>query len=335
MSKSAVLLINLGSPDSAGVSDVRRYLRQFLSDKYVIDIPWLLRKFLLEAIILPTRPKKSAEAYQKIFTAEGSPLVVISEKQRQLLAKQLTIDVELAMRYGNPSIPGALKKLAEKEVSKLIVIPLYPQYAMSSYLTVIEEVKKHNKGRFQFEFVPAFYDEKSYLTALTASIKKALPAQFDHFLFSYHGLPERQITKVDPTGQCLSSATCCENPGDRLPTCYRAQSFYISNEISKRLKLPTDKVNTVFQSRLGRTPWLTPYADEFIVSLAENGVKKLVVACPSFVTDCLETLEEIEMRASEDFIAAGGEKLTLIPCLNESPLFIKALAEFVEKRISA
>jgi ferrochelatase len=330
MSNPGVLLVNLGSPNSPSVPDVRRYLREFLMDPRVMDVPYLSRFLLVNGAILPFRPKQSAEAYHKIWWKEGSPLVVISQRVCDQLRKRLSLPIELAMRYQNPSIASAVDKLARRGVDELLVIPLFPHYAMSSFETAVEEVKRctAKSGIAQMRVVPPFYDEPNYITALVASAQEDLDAGYDHLLFSFHGLPERHLKKSDPTGcHCLATPDCCQTPSPAHATCYRAQCFKTVDAFVR--KAGVTRYSVAFQSRLGRDPWLRPYTDHEVVRFGQEGIKKLLVICPAFVSDCLETIEEIGMRAKESFIEAGGQKLTLIPCLNEHPLWIAALERMI------
>lgn len=334
MSK-AVLLVNLGSPDSPSVPDVRRYLNEFLMDGRVIDVAWPLRR-LIVGLILINRPKESAHAYASIWTPEGSPLIVTSRKVQHLLQARVKVPVELAMRYQNPSVPDVVGKLAQQGVTDLLLIPLFPHYAMSSYETAVEWVRHHVKRlapRMKLTIQPPYYDSTDYITALGAVAADALKAPFDHLLFSFHGVPERQIRKSDPTHcHCLASPDCCDRaPQPVLDVCYRAQCRATARLLAEWCGLPRDKWSVAFQSRLGRDPWLRPYTDEELERLAKSGVKRLLVICPAFVSDCLETIEEIGIRGKETFLAAGGESYTLIPCLNEHPAWISALEKMVKK----
>lgn len=335
MSKEAILLVNLGSPDSTSIPDVRRYLREFLMDERVIDVPWLNRFFLVNFLILPFRPARTAEAYRSIWTEEGSPLLVLSRKLQAALQARFSMPVALAMRYQNPSIPDILAGLAEQDVSRILLVPLYPHYALSSSETVIVRVQECLKQKWpekQLKILPPFYQDSDYIRALVASAQPYLQTPYDHLLFSFHGLPERHLRKTDPTGShCLQSPDCCEKASPALPTCYRAQSFRTVSAFVEQAKIPKDKYSVAFQSRLGRDPWLKPYTDLEITRLAREGAKRLLVICPSFVSDCLETLEEIQMRGNETFTEAGGESLQLIPCLNEHPEWIDALEKMIRR----
>ena len=331
-----LLLLQLGTPDDPSPAAVRRYLREFLSDPMVIDINPIGRWALLNLIILPTRPAKSAEAYQQIWTEEGSPLRIHSEALADALAERLGSDykVALGMRYGSGSIAEALDSLDEAGVDEIVVFPLYPQYAMSSTGTALAKLYELAADRSivpPLQVLPDFYDHPGYLDA-AANILKSHSDEFqpDHILFSYHGLPERHVRKSDRSGQhCLASDGCCDiiTPANR--SCYRAQCYATTRGIVERLGLQPGEYSQGFQSRLGRTPWIQPYTDEVIPELLERGVKRLLVSCPSFVSDCLETLEEIGLRAREDFIEAGGEDFALVPCLNSDPDWVDVVADMV------
>jgi ferrochelatase len=343
MSNTALLLVNLGSPSSTKVKDVRRYLSEFLMDEKVIDIPYLLRYFLVRGIISPLRAFKSAAAYQSIWSSEGSPLIVISKRLQQELQNILDIPVELAMRYGDPTPKECFDRLKTSYplLKDVVVMPLYPHYAMSSYETAAEYIKeihtKYNYG-FTLKFVPPFYNHPAYVQTLADSIQPFLEQPFDKILFSYHGIPERHIRKSDITGShCLSTGNCCNEHSPAHEFCYRHQCFETTRLVTERLKLPQDKVALSFQSRLGRDPWLRPYTAERLAALPAEGIKKILVVCPAFVSDCLETLEEIAVEGKEIFIHAGGEAFTMIPCLNAEAAWIETvihLAGVEQKRKS-
>jgi len=324
-----VLLVNLGSPDSPSVADVRRYLREFLMDGRVLDVNWLLRFCIVNFAILPARPKQSAEAYHKIWTLAGSPLVVTSRNVQRKLQQRLPVPVELAMRYQNPSILQAVRNLSQKGVNEVLLIPLFPHYAMSSFETAVERVKEVAAAlapQLRVQVQPPCFEHPDYIAAMVATAQELLQRGYDHLLFSFHGLPERHMRKADPTGcHCLASENCCETASPAHATCYRAQAFKTVAAFVQQAKVPKDKYSVAFQSRLGRDPWLKPYTDFEIPRLAERGVKRLLVICPAFVSDCLETLEEIGLRGKDAFLAAGGTEFTLIPCLNEHPLWLAAL----------
>jgi protoporphyrin/coproporphyrin ferrochelatase len=327
-----VLLVNLGSPDSPSVPDVRRYLNEFLMDGRVIDSPWLLRR-LIVGLILIKRPKESAHAYQKIWTADGSPLVVMSRRVQKKLQQRVTVPVELAMRYQNPSIASALKKLVEKGVTDLLVIPLFPHYAMSSYESAAERVKEvaaKTAPQMNIKTQPPYFDAPDYIAALMASAKNHLDGGYDHLLFSFHGIPERHLHKSDPTGcHCLKAENCCQLPSPAHATCYRAQCFKTVAAFVAQADVPPGKYSVSFQSRLGKDPWLKPYTDLELEKFPARGIKKLLVICPAFVSDCLETIEEIGMRGRETFLAAGGGELTLVPCMNDHPRWLDALEKMI------
>ena len=329
-----VLLVNLGSPDSPSVPDVRRYLREFLMDGRVLDVNWLARFFIVHFAILPSRPKQSAHAYQSIWTPAGSPLVVTSRNVQSKLQPRVSVPVELAMRYQNPSIPEAVRRLAQKGVDDLLLIPLFPHYAMSSYETAVERVKEvaaRLAPTMRIQVQPPYFDDPNYIDAMVAASEQYLRNGFDHLLFSFHGVPERQIRKSDPTGcHCLTTETCCQTPSPTHATCYRAQCFKTMAAFIEKASVPADKYSFAFQSRLGSHPWLQPFTDHELPKLAARGIKKLLVICPSFVSDCLETLEEIGIRARATFLEAGGTELTLIPCLNEHLLWVDTLQKMID-----
>lgn len=335
--KRAIVLMNLGSPHSTEVKDVKKYLDEFLMDERVIDKPWFLRALLVKGIIVPLRAPNSAKAYKSIWTEKGSPLIVISKQQRDVLKKEIEEPVEIAMRYGAPSPKQAYDKLLETnpDLEEIILVPMYPHYAMSSYETAVEYAKEqYKKGGYKFKltFIKPFYNEENYLHALGVSIKPYLEQEYDQILFSYHGIPERHILKCDPTKQhCLKVDNCCEVASEAHNYCYRHQCWTTTKEIVKQLGIPEDKWGFSFQSRLGRDPWLQPYTAKRLEELPKEGVKKLLVVCPAFVSDCLETLEEIAEEGKESFLQAGGEKFELIPCLNVHPLWIETLAKWVKE----
>jgi ferrochelatase len=329
--------MNLGSPDSTDVKDVKKYLDQFLMDERVIDKPWLLRALLVKGIIVPLRSPNSAKAYQSIWTEKGSPLIVISKQQKDALKKEIQEPVMIAMRYGTPSPKQAYDELIGKnpELEEVIVVPMYPHYAMSSYETAVEYAKEqYKKGGYKFKltFIKPFYKEENYLHALRESIKPYLDQDYDQILFSYHGIPERHILKCDPTKKhCLKMDNCCEVPSEAHAYCYRHQCWTTTKEMVKELNIPESKWGFSFQSRLGRDPWLQPYTAARLQELPKERVKKLLVVCPAFVSDCLETLEEIAEEGKESFLHAGGEKFELIPCLNVHPLWIETMAKWIKE----
>ncbi|MDQ2720917.1 MAG: ferrochelatase [Bacteroidota bacterium] len=332
--KKGIILMNLGSPESTKVSDLKKYLNQFLMDERVIDKPWLLRALLVKGIIVPFRAAKSAEAYQKIWTEDGSPLIVYTKQLQSALQKEIIDSVEIAMRYGNPSPETAFAALLEENpnLEEVIVLPLYPHYAMSSYETAMEyakEIYKKNKYSFKLSFVPVFYNESHYIEALCQKIKPFLDKSYDQVLFSYHGIPERHIKKSDVTGcHCLQTENCCEVDSPAHAYCYRHQIRTTTKLVAEKLQIPKNKYSISFQSRLGKG-WLTPFTDIRLADLPDEGVKNLLIVCPAFVSDCLETLEEIAIRGKKIFSDAGGKSFTMIPCLNTEPSWVEAVAGYV------
>ncbi len=338
MQKSyGVLLVNLGSPDSTKVKDVRRYLDEFLMDKRVFDYPYLLRRFIVGAFILPFRPKQSAEAYEKIWTKEGSPLIVTSYAVKELLQKKVDVPVGLGMSYRKPSIKAGIDEILQQkpDIEEILLIPMYPHYAMSTFESVVEAVKNDLRGRkktIALNIIKPYYQHPLYMKALTESAKPWLESDYDYLLFSYHGLPERHLRKSDPTGaHCLKVENCCFTPSPAHEVCYRHQCFRTTQLFAEHFKLDKSKYSVAFQSRLGKDPWLTPFTDETIARLAKEGIKKLLVICPAFVSDCLETLEEIGMGGKETFLEHGGEEFRMIPCMNEHEAWIEALASWARK----
>lgn len=335
--KKGVLLVNLGSPASPTTKDVRKYLREFLMDKRVIDVPYLLRKFIVEGMILPRRPKHSAKAYSKIWWPEGSPLVVLSKRLQAGVAEHLQNPVSLGMRYGAPSIASGLSNLYEKGIKDVLVVPLYPQYAMSTTESVIQKCLEDQKKYFngiKLSFLPPFYYRKDYIELLSKHIRAQLPADSEYLLFSYHGLPERHIRKTDPYGHCKIDGQCCSSSHVKAhDICYRHQCYETTRLVAQELKLSAGSFSVAFQSRLGRDPWLKPYTDKTLESLAKTSVKKIAVVAPAFVSDCLETLEEIAMGGKEMFINAGGERFDYLQCMNDLPEWIRLLASWCEKEL--
>lgn len=333
---TGVLLVQLGTPASPATGDVRRYLREFLSDPRVLDLPALPRWLLLHLVILPRRPRASAAAYRSIWTPEGSPLLVHSRALAEGVARELgpRFRVELGMRYGEPSLAGALGRLRAAGAERIAALPLYPQYAASSGGSALARVFELAAAEWDVASIEAlgpFHADPGFLGASAAVAREALEGfGADHVLFSFHGLPERQVRRSDPTGgHCLASPGCCDVPAPAHRRCYRAQCTATARALAERLALAPDAWSLAFQSRLGRTPWIRPYTDERLPELAARGVRRLAVVCPSFVADCLETLEEIGIRAREQWHAAGGEELRLVPSLNSHPTWISALASLL------
>lgn len=328
------LLVNLGSPNSTSVKDVKKYLDEFLMDKRVIDTPYLIRAFVVKGIILNTRPKHSAEAYKKIWWDEGSPLIVLSERLTKKVQQNSDIPIELAMRYGNPSIKSGIEKLAKKGVSEIFVIPLYPQFAMATTETITVLTEKIIKKQFphiKLTHLPAFYQREGYIEALSNSIKTTLEkTNPEQLLFSYHGVPERHIKKSDLTkSHCKIDGSCCNTPSAAHEFCYRHQCYETTKLVAQKLNLKEEFYSTSFQSRLGRDPWLQPYTDQTIDNFAKKGIKNLAVVTPAFVSDCLETLEEIGVEAKHSFKKNGGSEFTTIPCLNDDDNWAKTISKWI------
>lgn len=331
MSKQAVLLVNLGSPDTPSVADVRRYLREFLGDERVLDMAAPLRWLLLEGLILRTRPKRSAHAYASVWTADGSPLIAVSRRVQEKLAARLPVPVALAMRYGRPGIAETLGRLAADGIDDILLFPQYPHYAMSSWETVVakvfDEARKLSPPP-RLTVVQPFYADKDYIEALVASAQPYLKNPYDHFLFSYHGLPVRHLRKADSSrAHCTLVPDCCNACSPAHATCYRAQVFQTSRAFARRAGLDPARWSVSFQSRLAGEPWLEPFTDRELTRLAGGGKKNLLVITPAFTADCLETLEEIRIAGRKIFLTAGGESFCHIPCLNDHAAFIDFLAE--------
>ncbi|MCK6572851.1 ferrochelatase [Myxococcota bacterium] len=337
--RTGVLLVNLGTPEAPHTAEVRRYLREFLSDPRVIDMNPLGRFLLLNLIILPFRPARSAEAYEKIWTPEGSPLLVYGRQLAEGVARALPeAEVVLAMRYGQPSLAAGLDRLRAAGCDHIVVVPLYPQYASSTTGSTLEAVYALAAERWNTPFIqvlPPFFDDAAFLAAFAAQGRDVLAElKPEHVLFSFHGLPERQVRKSDEVGDhCLVKADCCAVLTHANRNCYRAQCVATARGIAERLGLEASAYSVAFQSRLGRVPWIRPYTDDVLTELAGRGVRRVAVFCPAFVADCLETIEEIGLRAVESFKAAGGEQLALVPSLNASPAWIDALAALIRPRL--
>lgn len=337
--RPGVLLVNLGTPEAPHTAEVRRYLREFLSDPRVIDMNPLGRFLLLNLIILPFRPARSAEAYEKIWTREGSPLLVYGRQLADGVARALPeAEVVLAMRYGQPSLAAGLDRLRAAGCDHIVVVPLYPQYASSTTGSTLEAVYALAAERWNTPFIqvlPPFFDDAAFLAAFAAQGRDVLAMlKPEHVLFSFHGLPERQVRKSDEVGDhCLVKADCCAVLTHANRNCYRAQCVATARGIAERLGLEASAYSVAFQSRLGRVPWIRPYTDDVLTELAGRGVRRVAVFCPAFVADCLETIEEIGLRAVESFKAAGGEQLALVPSLNASPAWIDALAALIRPRL--
>ncbi len=332
---SAIILMNLGSPDSTAVKDVRKYLNEFLMDGKVIDIPFIARALLVRGIIVPFRAPKSAEAYKTIWTDEGSPLIVLTKQLQASLQQQVQEPVVMAMRYGSPSPKEAFDLLLKQypDLKEVLLVPLYPHFAMSSYETAVAYAKEQyaaNNYPFNISFIKPFYNNPDYINALAENMKPWLEKAYDHILFSYHGIPQRHIRKSDTTGcHCLKVNNCCEAESPAHASCYRHQVFSTTRLVTEKLGIPKNKFSVSFQSRLG-SGWLQPFTDIRLEEMPKEGIKKLLIICPAFVSDCLETLEEIAERGKETFMEAGGESYEMIPCLNTHPLWVNTLAKWVE-----
>lgn len=336
MSQSAVLLLNLGSPDSTSVPDVRRYLEEFLGDERVIDKPAnpFLRKLLVNQIIIRFRVKKSAHAYESIWTPEGSPLILTSKKTQAALQRKLDLPVALAMNYGSPSIPDVLRDLVARGVTRVLLFPQYPHYAMSSWETVVVKVQREAAKiapQLQLDCVQPYYADADYIDALVESARPYLSQPHDHFLFSYHGVPVRHLTKGDPShAHCQVVSDCCNTCSPVHGLCYKSQVTRTSQLFAQKAGLDPQKWSISFQSRLVGEPWLSPYTDAEFERLAKSGRTRLLCITPAFVTDCLETLEEIREEGAEEFKEAGGQEFTHIPCLNDQPVWVDFLARRVQ-----
>ncbi|MCB0396355.1 MAG: ferrochelatase [Flavobacteriales bacterium] len=331
--KTGILLINLGTPDSPSVGDVRTYLREFLMDPYVIDIPLWKRFLLVNFIIAPFRAPKSAKLYKEIWTKDGSPLLIHTRNLATRLEETLgeSHQVKWAMRYQHPGIGETITQWKElHDLSELVVIPLYPQPASSSTTSTIELVRRIFKKyslKIPVRIVDKFYDHPSYLDAVAASASGISFAEYDHILFSFHGVPERHILKDDHSGVCRINDSCCGQISEKNEKCYRAACFHTAREVAKRLRIPDNGFTVCFQSRLGSDPWVQPYTDKVIEEMGRKGNKKLLVFSPAFVADCLETIYEIGVEYQELFQQFGGEKVTLVPGLNDRPEWVQTVAE--------
>lgn len=329
--------MNLGSPDSTDVKDVRKYLTEFLMDERVIDMAAWKRTLLVKGIIVPFRAPKSAEAYRSIWTDKGSPLIQLTRELQAAVQANFEEVVEINMRYGNPSTINVLRSLHERieGLDEVILFPLYPHYAMSSYETAVQQVKDiHAEQGYSSRLVVVkpYYKDKLYINALSKSIEPFLDTEYDKILFSYHGVPERHIRKGDITGcHCLKNSQCCYQPSPAHEFCYRHQCVVTTELVVNTLGIPRDKAELTFQSRLGRDPWLQPYTAKRLAELPKEGVKHLLVACPAFVSDCLETLEEIAEEGKHIFMEAGGSSFTMIPCLNTHPLWVEAVTTWIKE----
>lgn len=341
MGKKGILLVNLGTPDSPEVSDVRRYLDEFLMDERVIDINAFNRTLLVKGVIVPFRSPKTAKLYKEIWDENGSPLLYYSKLQLAMVQEQLGPDyhVELAMRYQSPSIETALANMKAGLVESILVVPLFPQYASASTGSVNQKVMEL-VGKWPtippIAFINSFHDNEAMINTFAENALKFNPANYDQLVFSFHGLPERQLIKCDHTGShCLKADNCCSTLTDVNKFCYSAQCHDTARLIAARLNVPADKYSVCFQSRLGKEPWVQPYTTDTLKELAAKGKKKLLVFCPAFVADCLETLYEVTVEYGEEFKALGGEEVQLVPSLNDSQTWINGLVKLIKDQLLA
>ncbi|MEZ7494524.1 ferrochelatase [Leeuwenhoekiella aequorea] len=332
--KKGVLMVNLGSPDSTDPKDVKKYLGEFLMDERVIDFPLWARTLLVKGIILNTRPKKSAEAYSKIWWKKGSPLIVLSEMLQEKVSEKVDVPIVLAMRYGSPSMMQGLQKLNDMGVDEVLIFPLYPQFAMATTETILvlaEEIRAAHFPHMRFSDIPAFYNKPEYIEVLSRSIEEKIKdLDFEKLVFSYHGVPERHIRKSDVTkSHCKIDGTCCKTASAAHQFCYRHQCYETTRQVAEKLNLKEGTYFTSFQSRLGFDPWLQPYTDRTIERFGKEGIKKMAIVTPAFVSDCLETLEEIAMEGEEIFHEMGGKEFTTIPCLNDRDDWAHVVATWI------
>lgn len=335
--RTGVLIVNLGTPDSPNVPDVRKYLREFLMDGRVIDIPFFQRWMLVNLIIAPFRAPKSAKVYQEVWTPEGSPLKVYGFAVEEMLQKALGDEyvVKLGMRYQSPSIESVLGELQRQGLSRIVVIPFFPQYASATTGSVYEEVMRVLKGwqvMPELRFVNSFLDHPKFIEGFVRLGKKYIAEhQYDHYVFSYHGVPERQIYKGDVTKQYCKIGSCCDTLTPMNQHCYRAQCFETTRLLVKELGIPEGKYTTCFQSRLGKEPWIQPYTEDLVRELPKKGIKSVLAFSPAFVADCLETTIEVGEEYKEMFEEEGGEHWQLVESLNDSEIWVEALVDMVKK----
>ncbi|MCR9289457.1 MAG: ferrochelatase [Bacteroidetes bacterium] len=335
--KKGVLIVNLGTPDAPKWSAVYKYLKQFLLDPRVIDYPWIARNLLVRGIILPFRTSSSTKLYKELWTEKGSPLKVYGEEVELGLQKELgeEFEVALAMRYQSPSVESAIDKLLAKQVSEIIVFPMFPQYASATTGSVHEEVMRLLAKKQEIpsvKFINSYFDYEPMIDVFVENSKKYNLEEYDHILFSYHGLPQRQLRKASACNHCLQSEDCCQNLSIKNQFCYSAQCYATTKAIVKKLGLTPEEYTTCFQSRLGKEVWAQPYTSDIIKKRSEKGDKKLLVFCPAFVSDCLETTIEIGVEYQEEFEELGGEKVDLVESLNGNPKWIKAIGEMVKSQ---
>ncbi|MCO5248536.1 MAG: ferrochelatase [Chitinophagales bacterium] len=328
-----LLLTNLGSPTSSDVKSVRKFLTEFLMDKRVVDFPYWLRFLLVRGIISPLRAPKSSAAYKRIWTSEGSPLIIESERLAESVRKKVNYPVALSMNYGEPSTESAFEQLIQQQpdLKKVIVLPLYPHYTMSSFGSAVHKIRQvyqREKYPFQLKFLPPFYHHPDYISVLSSTIQPYLDNDYDKILFSYHGIPERHLRKDEKI-----ITQNIEKDFQMPPYNYQKQAYEMSRLTAEKLGIPKEKYEVAFQSRL--TPvskqWLKPYTTNRLETFAQNGAKKILVVCPSFINDCLETLEEIGIEEKNKFELRSGGSLTLIPCINNHPEFVATIQKWVKE----
>jgi ferrochelatase len=337
--KPGILLINLGTPDAPKRKDVNRYLLQFLTDGRVIDIPWLQRQLLVRGIIVPLRAGNSTRLYQELWSKDGSPLKFYGERLCQGVAAELDgrVPVSLGMRYQNPSIESALDQLLDQGVNEVIVFPLFPHYASASTGSAFEEVMRVVMSKQiipSLYFVQDYFEHDAFLDVFVAHCQSFDLDAYDHMLFSYHGLPQRQLVKADNHSHCLKNKQCCQVLGSNNRDCYSAQSHATTRKLAAKLGLKVGRYSTCFQSRLGKEPWTQPYTSQVLKERAQAGDRRILVISPSFVADCLETIVEVGVEYQEEFVGLGGEKLDLVPSLNDDPAWVRAILSIIKDRVN-
>lgn len=331
MGKPGLLLTNIGSPASPSTRDVRNYLAEFLMDPEIIDVPTWIRFLIVYGGILPFRPQKSAKSYREIWTENGSPLVHTTAVLAQLVEAKIQIPTRMGMRYGSPSIASGISELLAHDITELIILPCYPQFATSTFrstVTAVRQALKSCESTISTRFIPPFFNHAAYQNAVDTVISDHFPEKVDHLLVSFHGLPERHLKKTDPTKSHCLSPDCCSISSPAHATCYRHQCIETANQIAQKTQM-TDRYTIAFQSRLGRNPWIKPDTESEIIRLCNAGVRSLAIICPSFTTDCLETLEEINIRARSIFIDNGGENWHYIPAVNSHPAMVDAISQMI------
>lgn len=335
--KTGILLVNLGTPDSPGLLDVLRYLNEFLTDGRVIDLPWAWRQCLVRGVIIPRRIRNSAKLYRRIWTEQGSPLLIHSQSVRDKLQAALGDDyvVSLGMRYQQPSLEQALRALQSPAIQRIIVVPLFPQYASATTGSIHEKVMQI-VSRWavipELRFINSYPTQPHMIQAFAKQGQQFDVASFDHCLFSFHGLPERHLQKADSCGRCLKQASCCDTLATTNQHCYRAQCYETARALASELSLTPERYNICFQSRLGKEPWTQPYTEDAIRTLAQKGCQRLLVFAPAFTCDCLETIDEIGREYAHLFTKHGGHHLQLVPSVNDHPLWIEGLQSLVTQR---